>query len=100
MKQSLTLSQGDLLCLGIVGDDAFLLVRVIASNEGSGRFGGTQVDGLVRHVSRDEDKVSGFVDDRLAQTRPIACLDASFQQVDGGFIAAMYMRLSGAARRD
>ena len=88
IEQSTTLSQQHLLCPRIVGDDAFLLVRVIAGDQGFGRFGGTQVDRLVRHIRRDEDEVARFVDDRLAQTRPIAGFDPSFQQVDGGVIAA------------
>ena len=40
------------------------------------------------------------MDDGFAQTRPIASFDPSFQQVDGGFIAAVDVWLGSAARWD
>jgi hypothetical protein len=63
-------------------------------------FRGAQIDRLVGHVSRNEEKVASFIDDGVAQTWTIACFHPSAQNIDGGFIAAMQMGLRRATGRN
>lgn len=74
---------------GLIMFDAFLFVRVVARDDGAGWFTVAEVDGLVRYVSRDEEKVARFVDDLALQIGAVAGEDAAREEVDGCFIAAV-----------
>ena len=59
-----------------------LLVRVVACHDGDGRLGVAEIEGLVWHVRRDENEISGDIHNAFLQSLAVASLDAALQQID------------------
>ena len=53
-----------------------LLVWVIACHDGDGRLCVAKIEGLVRHVRRNENEISGDIHNAVLQPLAIAGLDA------------------------
>ena len=81
----------------IVKDHLFVGAGMVAGHDGPCRFPGAEVDRLVRHAGRNEEKVPLAVGDLPAQPLAIAGLDTPFQNVDRGFEAAMIVGFGRAA---
>ena len=74
-----------------------LLVRIIARDERQGGFGGAKIDRLVRYVGLDINEISLVTDNRILQLLTVARIHPAFEQINGGFIALMQVRLGGAS---
>ena len=59
-----------------------LLVRVVACHNGDGRLGVAEIEGLVRHVRRDENEICGDIHNTFLQPLAVASSDAALQQID------------------
>ena len=65
--------------LSVIGDNMFLLVGVIACDQSHCRFGGTEIDGLVRHVGFDINEISRFTDNRILQLLAVTRIYPAFE---------------------
>jgi hypothetical protein len=66
--------------LSVIGDDMFLLVRIIARDESQGRFSGAKIDRLVRYVGFNINEISFLTDDRILQLLAVARIHPAFEQ--------------------
>ena len=77
-----------------------LLGGIVSGHDGAGGLGGAQVDGLVRHARRNEEKLAGLADDFVLQRGAPTGQYAAFEDVEGGFVAQVDVWfLSGGNRR-
>jgi hypothetical protein len=79
--------------------DALLLVGVVAGDDGEGRLV-VVVDGLMRHVRRDEEEVPLLEDQEFLEVVPEADVDPSPHHVDRRLEPLVEVRFGGAVRRD
>jgi hypothetical protein len=83
-----------------VGDDGLLFVGSVSGHERSGRFGVTEVAGLVGHAGGDEQEVSCLVDTTVPQIVAVAGLHPSRQQVDRRFESVVVVGISDSTSGD
>src|SRR6185312_12873321 len=86
-------------CLSHIRGDLVLLGGVVARDDGARGLGRAEVDGLVRHVRRDEQEFAGLADGLVLEIAPPAGQHPAFQDVDAGLVADVRMRLGLRARR-
>ena len=70
-----------------------LFVRVVAHDNGLRSLAAAQIDRLMGHVRRDEKKVSGLGDDRLAESLTVAGFDAPLEHIHGALEVLVQMGL-------
>ena len=80
--------------------NALMLVGIAARDDGQGGFRSVEVDGLMWHVRFNQDEISFLADDRFLQLVTVTHIHSAFEQVNGGFISLMQVRLGGAGGRD
>ncbi len=77
-----------------------LLVAVVARDDCDRCFAVAQVHGLMRHICRNENEITGDVHDALFQIFSVPRLDTSLQQIDRGLVPLVRVGLRLAAGRN
>jgi hypothetical protein len=92
LARPLRSSRHSSICMRVVGLHALLLIRISSCHNGLSGFRVTQVDGLMWYVRWNKIEITGFMNRRFAQSRPVTRFDTTLQQINRGFVAAMKVR--------
>jgi hypothetical protein len=63
----------------VIDLDAFLLIRIIAGDQGDGVGFAAQIHRLMRNARWNKDEIALFVDDRFGEVFPVKSLYLAFE---------------------
>ena len=81
-------------------DDALLLVRIGARDDGGRRFGLAQIVGLMRNVGGDVDEVAGAVDHVILEPLAVPHADFAAEHMERRLVRLVLVRLGPSAGRN